>query len=105
MSETALARDMRKAVEQFGGRMLRLHSGRTKVRGGWMHHNAEGCPDWLVMLPRGRSFLAEIKTREKRSKPSPEQLLWHAWAARAGYTVEVPRTVSEMIAACVKAMK
>lgn len=72
----------------------RLHAGRVKVRGGWMHLGHPGAPD-VVATVKGLSVYFEAKTA--KGLVSEEQLEWHARARRAGAMVFVIRKPSAAV--------
>jgi hypothetical protein len=108
VSETERAASIRVAVEQFGGFPIRVQSGR--LQGGRIHCAPAGTPDWLVLLPHGRSVWLEVKDPEsdkknRTSKTADDQAAWKARAARIGHLVFKVTTPSEAIAACQEAMR
>lgn len=95
--ETDIAASAIKALRQLGalcertnaGQAMGLHGGRIKLAG-------KGTPDWLVVF-RGRVTLLEFKRPGK--EPRPEQVEWHAKAARNGVTVFVVTSVEQALRA------
>lgn len=54
--------------------VVRVHSGKVKVRGGWMVLADEGTSDLLLCVgPRGRWCALEVKTPGGTTKPSREK--------------------------------
>lgn len=72
----------------------RIHSGKVKVRGGWMHLAEPGTPDIGVCV-RGLAVYFECKAA--KGSVSDEQLTWHARARRAGALVFVIRKPSAAV--------
>ena len=90
MSETDLSRSIRKELTKLGVWVIR--SGVSAKRGkGGTHSGEPGQPD--LCLPA----LGWLETKTRRGEPSPDQLKWHARAARSGVRVAVVRSVSEAI--------
>lgn len=62
MSETsAVVRPILSALEALGISCHRIHCGKVRVRGGWMHLNKPGKPDIGGVLPSGQAFYIEGK--------------------------------------------
>lgn len=62
MSETSeVVRPILKALEALGVPCHRIHCGKVRVRGGWLHLNSPGKPDIGGTLPGGRAFYIEAK--------------------------------------------
>lgn len=62
MSETStIVRPLLEALRKRGIACHRIHCGKVRVRGGWMHLNPEGKPDIGGHLPGGRAFYVEAK--------------------------------------------
>lgn len=66
----------------------------------WVHarmdrasHLTIGAPDFIILADNGRVLLVECKRRNGKS--SPEQIAFHAWAAKLGHTVFVVRSIEE----------
>lgn len=93
MSETDIGRAIRKSLESLGYIVTRVHSGKVKVRGGWMQLADEGTPDHVVSCPDGRTIWLETKTEE--GDLSEAQKEWHARARRIGHAVAVVRSPRE----------
>ena len=81
------------ALEKTGRLVLRIHSGKVPVRGGWMQLAPKGTPDLYVV---GWGWL---ETKTDKTKPTPEQLAMHERLRAAGELVEVVRTPAEAISA------
>lgn len=97
MSETDLYDPIKKTLERFGHLVTRVHSGKVKVRGGWMQLADPGTPDHHVVASFGVSGWLETKTPV--GKLSEAQKRWHARARSLGQRVNVVRSVEEAIAA------
>lgn len=97
MSETDIGRAIRKTLERIGCIVTRVHSGKVKVKGGWMQLADEGTPDHHVMCPGGLSMWLETKTAV--GNLSPAQKRWHERARKNGYTVKVVRSPQEALEA------
>jgi hypothetical protein len=95
MSEADTLRAIHSALTSLGYWVIRIHSGKVRVKRGFMQLAPVGTPDLLVLDAMG--FL-EVKTADKASKPSAEQLAWHERAAKLGVRVAVVRSVGEAIA-------
>lgn len=54
-----------------------------------------GEPDLLLLLPKGRFLMVELKT--KTGKLSPDQQAIHAWAAQLDHTVHILRSMEEFL--------
>lgn len=81
-SETDVSRRIQRALEAMGLLVVRVHSGKVKVRGGWMRLAAKGTPDiWTE--------LGWIEVKKPGEDRSPEQVAWHAEAKRRGINVAV----------------
>jgi hypothetical protein len=96
MNETDLYDPIKKTLERIGCIVTRVHSGKVKVRGGWMQLADEGTPDHHVMCPDGSSFWLETKTQE--GDLSPAQRRWHERAKKSGHRVAVVRSPREALA-------
>lgn len=81
------------ALETAGRLVIRIQSGRVRVKGGWMHLAPTGTPDLYVV---GWGWL---ETKLENTKPSAEQLRMHARLRSAGERVEIIRTPSEALSA------
>lgn len=96
MGETALSRSIASAVESLGFIVVRLQSGKARVRGGWMQGNASGTPDRGALISRGRICWLEVKD-ETDERPSQKE--WRERVARLGHEVAIVRTVGDAVAA------
>lgn len=86
------------ALEAAGALVLRVQSGRVKVRGGWMQLAPEGTPDLLVVVPpHGRLLGLEVKAARGRVRPS--QVTWADAARRHGAAVRIVRSSVEAVSA------
>lgn len=101
MSETSLYDPIKKALERCGHIVTRVHSGKVKVRGGWMQLADPGTPDHHVMSPNGQSTWLETKTPV--GKLNEAQLAWHERAKRNGHRVKVVRSAAEALVAVMEA--
>lgn len=72
----------------------RIHSGKAKVRGGWIHLADPGTPD-IGATVKGLAVFFEAKAA--KGLVSEEQLEWHARARRAGAMVFVIRRPSTAV--------
>ena len=93
MSETALSRSIRKALESCGVWCVRIPAGQYRVTGGRLHVAEPGFPDLLCICPFG---LLEVKVG--RAKLRPEQAAWHGKAMRRGVRVAVVRSSQDALA-------
>ena len=80
------------ALRQAGHVVHRLHSGKVKVRGGWMVLEPEGTPD--LLLPG----VAYLETKTPTGRLSKGQTAMHVRLVRAtGLPVFVVRTAAEAL--------
>jgi hypothetical protein len=93
VSETALSKSIRSALESIGVWVERIQAGEHKVRGGYLVCASAGTPD--LFCPALNLWL-EVK-RPKDSDVRPSQTLWHARAEREGVAVVVVRSVAEAL--------
>lgn len=96
MSETSQivtpAIDALNAIPRVWAR--RLHSGKVKVRGAWMHLGDAGAPDFFALVD-GRPIFFEAKL--PKGLVTEEQIAEHGRIRRAGGTVHVVRSVREVM--------
>lgn len=102
-SEADLLRAVTSALTLAGHHVLRLQSGKVPVKRGFMQLCPLGTPDLAVLSRAGRTTFLELK-RDAASKPTAEQLRWHAMAVGLGHRVAVVRTVQEAVDAIGGAM-
>lgn len=93
MSETALSKSIREALEASGLWVERINSGSPSRR---MRGVKRGTPDLLIIGP-GRYGWLEVKDPGENLRPS--QVEWHEKAARLGVPVRVVRSVAEALEA------
>lgn len=96
MAETAISRSIADSLEGLGYIVVRLQSGKVRVRGGWMQGNREGAPDRGVLVGGGRVCWLEVKdqTAERLS-----QKKWRERAEKLGHVVAIVKSVGEAVAA------
>jgi len=98
VSETALSKAIRTALEQRGLWVIRVQSGVIpavyKGRRRHIHCAEPGTPD-LFVVDRG----VWLEVKPARGKLRPEQRAWHEKAARCFVRVVVVRSVREALAA------
>jgi hypothetical protein len=70
----------------------RIHSGKVRVRGGWMQLGDEGAPDVFVLADGAPVFL---EAKATAGKVSAAQAKEHGRIRRCGGTVLVVRSVAE----------
>jgi hypothetical protein len=92
MTETALSRSIRSALESIGVWCERIQAGQHRVRGGVLHCASPGTPD--LYCPALNLWL-EVKTKTGGLEASQE--LWFARAEREGVAVVVVRSVAEAL--------
>lgn len=96
ISETELSRAIQLALKQLGVWVIRVQAGVIPALYGttcrYIHCAEPGTPD--LCLPSLGAWL-EVKTRD--GEPSPQQLAWHARAAREGVRVAVVRSVEQAV--------
>ena len=97
MSETKLSAAISAALTKLGYPVVRIHSGKARVRGGFLQLAAKGTPDRIVLLRAGRVLWLEVKT--PTGILSSDQVDWHVRAAERGHVVRVVKSVSEAIQA------
>ncbi len=97
MSETELYDPIKKTLERCGHIVTRIHSGKVKVRGGWMQLAPKGTPDHVVSSPNGLTTWLETKTPV--GELNADQKAWHERAKRGGHRVVVVRSPAEALAA------
>lgn len=93
MSETALSRDIRNALELAGYWVERVQSGKTKVRGAWMYFASEGTPDLLIVAP----IYGWLEIKVPGKMPNEAQGRWHARAEKEGVNVATVRSVEDAL--------
>jgi hypothetical protein len=94
MTETAISRSVRKALESLGYWVERVPAGKIETaRGSWVHSVSKGCPDLLVIAP----IYGWIEVKTAKGKLSADQKKWHERAAKAGVRVAVVRSVKEAV--------
>ena len=91
MPEVDIQRGAMRALRSLGFWVIRFGVSRKRGPSG-THSGEKGMPD--VFLP-GLGFL-EFKASEK-DKLEPDQILWHAKAAKAGINVEVVWTIEQAV--------
>lgn len=102
MSETELQASIVSALERLGHIVIRVQSGKVKVRGGWMQLAPEGTPDLCVLGPPYPTLLTTttwLETKVQGGKLRPAQVAWHERAKKGGHRVAVVRSVAEALAA------
>jgi hypothetical protein len=93
MSETKLSRDIRKAIEAYGYKVLRLPAGRWNVKGGAVLHVGEpGMPD--LFIPELNLWL-EVKAPGGRLEKTQKE--WFEWAKDHGVNATMVRSVEEAL--------
>lgn len=95
--ESSVSRGVTDAWRKLGGIVVRVHSGKVSVRGGWMQLADRGTPDLLVLGDHGRGFWAETKT--EKSHLTTEQIAMHHDLRRRGHPVYVIRNEQDARAA------
>lgn len=90
MSETDVSRAIQQALIKLGLLVVRVHSGRVRVRGGYMQLAPNGTPD----LWTSEGWIEVKRPGEKRE---PEQVKWHEEAARRGVNVGVADSVKSAV--------
>jgi hypothetical protein len=79
------------ALRRIGRTAFRVHSGKVKVKGGWMQLAPNGTPDLYVL---GWGWL---ECKAAKGKLNADQIAWHAHARAAGERVAVVRTPAEAL--------
>jgi hypothetical protein len=99
MSETALSKAIREALEAKGFWCTRLQSGSLPVGTGrdrrFIKLGEPGTPDLLVMHP----VFGFLEVKLPGGKLTPAQRLWHEKAARLGVPIRIVRSIHEAIEA------
>ncbi len=94
LSETGLSRSIQDALKSLGFMVLRIQSGKVKVRRAWMHLCEPGTPDLHLV-----GLNAWIEVKRPKQKPTQEQIAWHTKARLAGARVAIVTSVSEAVEA------
>lgn len=97
--ETIRQRTITQALRSVGRIVLRTHSGKVRVKGGWMQQNESGTPD-LHVVP---NFYLETKTLT--GSLSDDQKRVHEKIRRQGGVVAVVRTAAQALAVVVGKVK
>ncbi len=86
MSETDISRCIQDALAKAGVLVVRVHSGKVKVKGGWMQLARKGTPDlWTEW--------GWIEVKKPGKVRSPEQVKWAEDATAKGINVGVTDSV------------
>ena len=97
-AERDIKRAILEALHAAGIIAFRVHSGRVKVKRGWMHLAPEGTPDIVAIVPpHGRFLGLEVKTDEGTERDG--QLEFAKGARRHGAAVCTVRSPREAVAA------
>jgi hypothetical protein len=96
VGEAELQASIVSSLERLGYLVIRVQSGKVKVKGGWMQLAPEGTPDLHVMSPGLATWL---ETKVKDGKLRPSQVAWHERAKKGGHRVAVVRSVAEALQA------
>lgn len=97
-AERDIKRSILDGLHAAGIIAFRVHSGKVKVRGGWMHLAPEGTPDIVAIVPpHGRFLGLEVKTEDGVERPG--QLDFAKGARRHGAAVVTVRSAVEAIRA------
>ena len=83
--------------------MTRVHSGKTKVRGGYMQLAPTGTPDLLGHAADGRAVALEVKVPGEDG--TPEQLAYLAAATGRGVITGVVTSPAEAVDVLRRALK
>lgn len=92
MSETDVSREIAKALEQLGCKVIRLKAGQ---RGRRNIAIAKGTPDRVVLTPSGSTVWLEVKLPGEELRP--DQRDWFAWAAKHGHCAVVATSIQEAV--------
>lgn len=95
MSETQLQASIVDSLEKMGYLVIRVQSGKVRVRGGWMQLAPEGTPDLCVLS----SHTTWLETKTLTGRLRPAQVAWHERAKKGGHRVAVVRSVAEALTA------
>jgi hypothetical protein len=79
----------------------RLHSGKVKVRRGWMQLEPKGTPDVLALLRNGPMQMhwpVYFETKALDGEERASQVKRHRELRAIGFRVEVPRSLPEAMA-------
>jgi hypothetical protein len=91
VSETQLSRSIQDALAGVGLWCIRVHSGKVRVRGGWLQLAEPGTPDLYCIA------LCWFEVKLPGQKPNADQLKWHARAKAMGEKVYVVSSVEEAV--------
>jgi hypothetical protein len=94
--ETTLQADIVRSLRRAGFTVVRINSGKVKVRGGWMELAPEGCPDLYVI---GAGW---IETKTLTGKLSEAQKAFHKRIADEGEYVAVERDPADAVRICMQ---
>ena len=103
MGETAISKAIADAIKALGFKVLRLHSGGVKVRGGYMAGNETGTPDRCVLLSGGTVVFLEVKRPGEKQRA--EQVKWADDAAKWGHVVHVVDNTQDAIRLVLEAQR
>lgn len=93
--ETPISKAAQDALTAAGFHVVRVQSGKVRVRGGWMQLAEEGCPDLSVHVTG--PVRAWLEAKVPGGKLSAEQKAWHAKALKRGELVAVFRSAREAV--------
>jgi hypothetical protein len=94
-AEGAIQKQIVDGLRKLGWRVLRLQSGKVRVRGGWMVLSPIGTPDVQAFDSTGACHWVEVKT--PAGKRSPEQIDFEAWATGVGHKYACARSLAEVL--------
>lgn len=100
MSESALYTPIILAARSAGyAALVRVQSGRARVKGAWAHFAESGTPDLLGYLLRGprRGTFVGLEVKLPGKKPTAEQLKRRAEIEAAGAIAGVVHSVTEAL--------
>ena len=93
MSESNLSADIRKALTLAGLWVIRLNSGSSRVRGGYIHGAPVGTPDLLIVAP----VYGWLEVKMPGKYPTAEQRAWHDRAEKEKVRVATVRSVEDAL--------
>lgn len=93
-AETAIQKSIKEELERWGYLVRRVHSGKVRVRGGWMQLAEAGTGDLIV---QGGSFTAWLEVKTDEGEQSVEQEEFEADVIRRGNLYLTARTAAEAL--------
>lgn len=93
-AETAILRDAKDALERVGYLVRRVHSGKVKVRGGWMQLAEPGTGDLVV---QGARFMCWLEMKSADGAQNDDQEIFEAEVIRRSGIYLTARSPAEAV--------